>query len=534
MINNNHVFLLLFLALVSISKTIHANPFHFFVTSDPHMHTDQEGNVNDAFLKYTLPAILNHPDGPGALMVTAGDLDNFATVKQAVESVLGNDYLWYPAVGNHDITNTANDGVIDNGSRLRELRAYNREKLQNIVNWGPDATSVLDGYDVTGAKDTNYSFDYENVHFVVLDHYYENTYGRRGLARVFNSTYDWLEADLEQTDKEHILVFGHEPVFPAGDLDFPGHVKPGTLERVNPEQRDRFWQLLKDKGVKAYFCGHVHIHKIDDHEGVKQVLIGFSKRAAWNTFLKVDVDKNAVTITPYRYEQGDRQYVTRPATTIISEVIPEYTLPSGQWTQLSMPGLPPNTDNTVASIFGDDINGVYYTDWVLYRYNRSTFRYDALQPTDSLASGEAIWILQQTGQDVTLDLPDNSTQPVPVVSSQCPSTKGCFEIPLSAAPDKQLSWRMLGNPFLRPVNWNQVRLTTNGGACDSGCTLDQAAQNQLIHSTAWSYHGEAYHEISENTSVQPWQGFWFAVLPGVDGLESKLLVPVDDAEIPVN
>lgn len=46
-----------------------------------------------------------------------------------------------------------------------------------------------------------------------------------------------------------------------------------------------------------------------------------------------------------------------------------YTLPTGQWSQISLT-CDPGASNTVAAVFGDDALGVYATDWVLYRYSR--------------------------------------------------------------------------------------------------------------------------------------------------------------------
>jgi hypothetical protein len=282
------------------------------------MHTKKD-ITHDAFRKLTLPEILRQEDGAGEFMITVGDMDNFSAVKKAVQDVMGESYPWYPAVGNHDLPDTGNDGAKHNGKRLKALRTYNQKHLKNIINWGPDALSELAGYDEKGARDTNYSFDYENTHFVIIDQYYGNTYPRRGQGKIFDSLYDWLKKDLQQTDKKHILVFGHEPAFPAHDIDFVKHQKRGTLEGGNPAQRDKFWKLLKDNGVKAYFCGHVHIHKIDDHEGVKQVLVGLSKLVAWNTFVKVYVHGDKITIQPYRHDHAKGEYIKKEATVIQPE-----------------------------------------------------------------------------------------------------------------------------------------------------------------------------------------------------------------------
>jgi hypothetical protein len=263
--------------------------FHFDVTADPHMGTTNRAMAAKpdktfhfpAFQTRTLKRILTGPDGPGRFMITCGDLDDFDTVRAAVEDALivplhgrGMDYAWFPVVGNHDVIRTGNVTVDTTGWRTRALRAYNTNALPYIVNWGPDVVSRLPGYEQSGPHDTSYSFDYGNSHFVVIDEYYKNdwpgpatNYPGRGTAWIFKPTQAWLSNDLSRTTREHIFVFGHE----AAPREAAGS--------------NTFWRLLADRKVAAYFHGHDHVSAVTNIGGVWRASLGRGSTDAFTVFV---------------------------------------------------------------------------------------------------------------------------------------------------------------------------------------------------------------------------------------------------------
>jgi predicted phosphodiesterase len=117
-----------------------------------------------------------------------------------------------------------------------------------------------------------------------------------------------LKADLKSTDKDHIFVFGHEPAFPQAD-EKTG-ITSHYLESLDeyPQARDRFWQLLHDESVDAYFCGHSHNYSAVRIDDVWQIESGqaMGTRAAPSpgTFLIVTVQGETVTIETYRGEDA--------------------------------------------------------------------------------------------------------------------------------------------------------------------------------------------------------------------------------------
>jgi hypothetical protein len=263
--------------------------FSFSVTTDMSEVSAREyidyPNFFAALLSYLKDA------GPGDFMVSPGDVLPAEDTRWSIDQVLGEDYLWFPLPGNHDF------GKAD----YAFLRDYdydsNGPAEPNIVNLGPEP-----------CPHTTYSFDYQNAHFVALNVYCteDSHWGIDG--GITDVIYDWLAADLAATDAEHIFVFGHEPAFPQPD-EKTGLIRhQGWSLDEYPEARDRFWQLLKDEGVAAYFCGHSHNYSAVRIDGVWQIEAGqaMGTRAAPSpgTFLIVTVRGSDVRVETYRGEDG--------------------------------------------------------------------------------------------------------------------------------------------------------------------------------------------------------------------------------------
>jgi hypothetical protein len=172
--------------------------------------------------------------GPGSFMISPGDLDVRppSAVREMIDKTIGEDYPWYPVLGNHDP---------ESPSSMQYLRQYSKT-LPHVVNRGPK-----------GCEETTYSFDWMDVHFVVLNQYFDGTkdWGLKG--DVVPELLEWLEADLAATDKERIFVFGHEPILAIGlwQLD-PGHAR-GLEEASYADQMyeaiDRAIEEGKARGI---------------------------------------------------------------------------------------------------------------------------------------------------------------------------------------------------------------------------------------------------------------------------------------------
>jgi len=278
-----------------------ANQFTFVVTADMRMFSGPDKDTPQYF-RGACEAIATV--GSGAFMVSPGDIDPPADVEWTIAQYIGPDYIWYPVMGNHEA---------ETPSDVAWLRAYDYDQNggdpPNIVSRGPPS-----------CEETTYSFDFANSHFVVLNVYCDGTSDTGADGDVTDALYDWLVDDLAATDKAHIFVFGHEPAYPQPDAD-NGRVRhPEDSLNAHTANRDRFWKLLKEKGVAAYICGHTHNYSAVEIDGVWQLDAGHARgigeTGAPSTFIMIHVHGDAVTFETYRDDADGGAYVLAHAGTL--------------------------------------------------------------------------------------------------------------------------------------------------------------------------------------------------------------------------
>ena len=236
--------------------------------------------------------------GPSAFLIVPGDLDPPRPVAQVIRSVFGPAFPWYPAVGNHDASNEAN---------MAFLRALNARgaSLPGIVRPGPP-----------GAVETMYAFEVGDVHVAVVNQYFDGVSDTDGNGDITDSIYAWLKTDLSTTSKPFVFVVGHEPAFPLPDMTTGRSRHAGTSLNRNPASRDRFWQLLKERKVTAYLCGHTHGASARKFQGVWQLDCGHARgkgdQGSPSTFIKITVGGGDSRYEVFRADSGGENYrVTR-------------------------------------------------------------------------------------------------------------------------------------------------------------------------------------------------------------------------------
>jgi len=247
-------------------------PFTFTVTADMREFAGPDYDTSEYF-RGVCEAIA--AAGKGEFMISPGDIDPPKYVYKTITEVLGQDYPWYPVVGNHE-TETPAD--------MAWVREFNPggEKLPNINRRGPK-----------NGEETTYSFDFANAHFVGLNQYYDWSSDTGSDGDVTDALYDWLKSDLEANVKPYVFVFGHEPVIPAPDID-NGRVRHSedSLNK-HEDNNSRFLRLLAANKVNAYICGHTHNTSVLNINGVWQLDAGHSRGkgdiGAKSTFLRVRV-----------------------------------------------------------------------------------------------------------------------------------------------------------------------------------------------------------------------------------------------------
>ncbi len=257
--------------------------FSFVVTADMRYFTPPNYPGSDYFVG-VCEAVRDV--GPGEFMVSPGDFDPPAPVRAAVAQVLGEDYLWYPVVGNHEG---------DKPESMAFLRSYNPggEALRGIVRRGPP-----------GAVETCYAFDHGNAHFIAINQYYDGARDMIGDGDVSDALYEWLARDLAENDRPLVFVFGHEPAVVVPDMDNGRLRHLGTSLDKYPENNHRFWTLLRRHKVVAYFCGHTHNTSVAKINGVWQIDCGHARGlgdpGARSSFVKMYVEPDGVRCEVYR------------------------------------------------------------------------------------------------------------------------------------------------------------------------------------------------------------------------------------------
>jgi hypothetical protein len=229
-------------------------------------------------------------------MVSVGDISPPWVILSTIQTHIGYDYLWYPVVGNHEF---------DTSDYISWLRGYNPggTSLPRTVRGGP-----------TGSEETCYTFDYYDVHFIVLNEYFDGISDGGTNGDVVDELHAWLQNDLEQNRKPIVLVFGHEPAYPQPDAENGRIRHENDSLNAHSSNRDRFWSTLKSNGVLAYICGHTHNFSVVKINEVWQIDAGHARgtgdTGARSTFVLFEIWKNgAVFSNVFRLDLSSGEYI---------------------------------------------------------------------------------------------------------------------------------------------------------------------------------------------------------------------------------
>ncbi|WP_299458689.1 metallophosphoesterase [uncultured Microscilla sp.] len=207
----------------------------FFITLSGNLFAQQTTKTEFSFVilgdsQFNTPALFNKivnevAQLSPAFVIQVGDLikgklqGKDTTLKQWARFKdqllpLGNT-PYYPVPGNHDVLDKK-------GNPLPYYKQY----------WGK----------------TNYSFDYKNAHFTILN----SNDGKE--AQIGKAQIKWLEKDLRKAqNKAHRMVFFHHPIY--------------TLK--NHEQLHTLFVKYK---VKNVFYGHRHHYEYQERDGIQYVM----------------------------------------------------------------------------------------------------------------------------------------------------------------------------------------------------------------------------------------------------------------------
>ncbi|MBK9264465.1 MAG: metallophosphoesterase [Polyangiaceae bacterium] len=143
-------------------------------------------------------------------------------------TVLRNTTCW-PTLGNHEGTNS------DSGTQTGPY--YTAYVLPKAGEAGglPSGTEAY------------YSFDYANVHFIVLD-------SHDSPRTPAGAMLTWMQADLAATNQEWIIAFWHHPPYTKGSHD-------SDTEGRLIDMREYALPILEAGGVDLVLAGHSHIYE---------------------------------------------------------------------------------------------------------------------------------------------------------------------------------------------------------------------------------------------------------------------------------
>ncbi len=240
--------------------------WRFVHMTDPHLASERDGEWNNRFLCTMMPAVMQclkrdlDALNPEFLLVT-GDICSHQTREamfhaRDIMNSLGIPY--YPMGGNHDFVKA-------------ESRAWFREAFAHAL----------------PGKSTYYSFDRHNLHFVVLDPWWKwpdgslSEVSQASVAAELDMTLkdaswalppdqlEWLERDLSVHADRPVIIGMHEPALPTPKrMQRPGYNDSGALDNgvMLLELLERHPQ------VKTIFSGHMHMHYIERHKHITQVV----------------------------------------------------------------------------------------------------------------------------------------------------------------------------------------------------------------------------------------------------------------------
>jgi hypothetical protein len=208
------------------------------------------------------------------LVVAVGDLtDSAGQSNMDVRAVYTQDLYnagigFFPLRGNHDSTDAAEfkyvfpqtQGGMQNATPADALTrgstAPGNKDVANqpvpVLSGGPFAIGTSFSSPASAVGFT-YAFDYQNVHFVLLDQFDAT----KGTALDIAAQQPWIDTTLSTRPAgSHAFVFGHKGLITENHVDNLFGANPA----VDPAGTNAFINSLANNGARLYTGGHDHMH----------------------------------------------------------------------------------------------------------------------------------------------------------------------------------------------------------------------------------------------------------------------------------
>jgi Calcineurin-like phosphoesterase/Purple acid Phosphatase, N-terminal domain len=237
--------------------------FTTWVTGDFGTGSSGQTGVRDAYTAY---AAANLPNGKADFWLWLGDnAYNSGTVSEynsyvfsIYPNIMKNTPI-FPSVGNHDY---ANHGDAFPGA----LFPYPTAPYEYFNAFTMPQNAELGG--VASTTKRYYSYNYGNVHFIVLDSYGVVT-NSNAIDAVNNPMYTWLRNDLIANTKKWTVCYFHHPPYSLGTHN--SDTEPGMIN-----MRQNYVPLLETYHVDLVLSGHSHVYErsylLKGHFGLETTL----------------------------------------------------------------------------------------------------------------------------------------------------------------------------------------------------------------------------------------------------------------------
>ena len=300
-------------------------PVRIWITGDQGLANENQALMRDAMVTWTnLHGRNNRPNID--LWITTGDnayrSGSVAQFKQhfftPFEPILRNVPVW-PAYGNHD------------------ARRWSFFRLFNFPTQG-EAGGVASG------TEKYYSFDYGNVHIVMLDSQSSDmSIGAPMLA--------WLKKDLASTRQSWLIAIMHHPPYSSGShhSDNP-HDSAGRMLMI----RENVLPLLEQHGVDMVISGHSH-----GYERSFFMLCNYMDSSQFNTrYIQDRVGYEVQEKLTYRKKAAERESLSG---TIYMVVGSSARADEADYNHPVMPVSLKSVGSTVLDITGDKLTANFLT-----------------------------------------------------------------------------------------------------------------------------------------------------------------------------
>ncbi|MCX7727926.1 MAG: metallophosphoesterase [Bacteroidia bacterium] len=224
--------------------------YKFWVVGDAGTGSNNQVNVRNAFLNYT-----NYGEINGWIFL--GDNAYDGGFDSEYQSNVFANHLYgrelrrivvWPALGNHDYNNNL---------PFSPSPAY-----FNIFTLPTNGEAG----GIPSNTEAYYSYDYGNIHFVVLDSYNQNRDSTAQMAQ-------WLKNDLTNNTLPWVIAYWHHPPYTKGSHNSDN---PLLYDYELVEMRENIVPILENYGVDLILCGHSHSYErsflLDGHYGKSNTL----------------------------------------------------------------------------------------------------------------------------------------------------------------------------------------------------------------------------------------------------------------------